>query len=224
MIPIIAIDGPAASGKGTVASELARKLHYEYLDSGAWYRAIAWYLDQSGLDITDEQPLSHQLEHCHIQQIHDQMTVNQKNVTDIIRTEQVGSLASKWAVIPQIRRFLTARFRACIEGKGLVADGRDMGSVVFPEAMMKIYLTATPEERARRRVNQLNAMGKSVKMTNVLEDILDRDKRDANRTHAPLHSDGYQVIDSTELNSSDVVHRIMGWWAEYSPESTRFKR
>jgi cytidylate kinase len=224
MIPIIAIDGPAASGKGTVASELARKLHYEYLDSGAWYRAIAWYLDQSGLDITDEQSLSYQLEHCHIQQIHDQMTVNQKNVTDIIRTEQVGSLASKWAVIPQIRRFLTARFRACIKGKGLVADGRDMGSVVFPEAMLKIYLTATPEERARRRVNQLNAMGKSVKMSSILEDILDRDKRDANRTHAPLHSNGYQVIDSTELNSSDVVHRIMGWWAEYSRESTRFKR
>ena len=224
MIPIIAIDGPAASGKGTVASQLAQQLHFEYLDSGAWYRAIAWYLEQAGLAPAEEQRVSQALEQCHIQQIQERMCLNQKDITDNIRSEYVGTLASKWAVIPQIRNFLTVRFRACIQGAGLVADGRDMGSVVFPEAMIKVYLTATPEERARRRFNQLNTMENSVKMSNVLKDILDRDKRDLNRVHAPLQSDGYQLIDSTEINSFEVVQKIISWWAECLPEQTGFKQ
>lgn len=217
MIPIIAIDGPSASGKGTVASEVARRLHYEYLDSGAWYRAIAWYLNQYDFNLTDEQCLSQKLALCHIQQIHNHIHVNQENITDIIRSEHVGSLASKWAVMPQVRAFLTLKFRACIRGAGLVADGRDMGSVVFPEAVLKIYLTATPQERARRRVNQLNTMGKSVKMTDVLQDILARDQRDLTRIHAPLHSTGYQVIDSTGVEAEEVVKKIMVWLASTNP-------
>ncbi|WP_338563352.1 (d)CMP kinase [Acinetobacter sp. KS-LM10] len=213
-IHIITIDGPSGSGKGTLAAKLAQHYQYHLLDSGAIYRLLGLSLQQQNLIDTLDQQATLDLS-THIATNLDIKFVSQSvgtsifldgvDVTETIRTERVGEFASKVAAIPVLRTALFERQRAFAQAPGLVADGRDMATTVFPEAIAKIYLTASAESRAERRVKQLQAMGLDVKISDILSNIQARDKRDMERTVAPLKpaKDAY-VIDSSELNIESV--------------------
>lgn len=213
-IHIITIDGPSGSGKGTLAAKLAQHYQYHLLDSGAIYRLLGLSLQQQNLIDTLDQQATLDLS-THIATNLDIKFVSQSvgtiifldgvDVTETIRTERVGEFASKVAAIPVLRTALFERQRAFAQAPGLVADGRDMATTVFPEAIAKIYLTASAESRAERRVKQLQAMGLDVKISGILSNIQARDKRDMERTVAPLKpaKDAY-VIDSSELNIESV--------------------
>ena len=212
--PVVAIDGPSGVGKGTVARALARKLNWHFLDSGALYRILALAaqkqnipLEQAdkvaalapGLDIRFDPGESDQ----------DRILVNGKDWTAAVRSETTGQLASQIAAQPEIRAALLQRQRAFRVAPGLVADGRDMGSVVFPDARLKVFLDASPEERARRRYEQLRAAGIEARMRALCEEIRERDVRDRNRPHSPLvAAHDAVVIDTTELPAEKVISRI----------------
>ena len=213
-VQIITIDGPSGSGKGTLAAKLAAHYQFHLLDSGAIYRLLGLSLFKRGL--LDQIDQEHILLQCHeiatrleIQFITSnagtQILLDGQNVTDEIRTEQVGEYASKVAAIPVLRTALFQRQRDFAQAPGLVADGRDMATTVFPEAQAKIYLTASAESRAERRVKQLQGMGLNVKISDILANIQARDKRDMERTVAPLKpaEDAY-VIDSSSLDIENV--------------------
>lgn len=209
---IITIDGPSGSGKGTLAAKLASHYGFHLLDSGALYRLL-------GLSLHNKQlldQLSDQLDECvkiaqHLDiQFNTQsggisIDLEGQDVTKTIRTEHVGEYASKVAAVPELRQALFARQRAFIQAPGLVADGRDMATAIFPEAQAKIYLTASAESRAERRVKQLQGMGLDVKINDILANIQARDKRDMEREVAPLRPapDAY-IIDSSALSIDDV--------------------
>lgn len=213
-IHIITIDGPSGSGKGTLAAKLAQHYQYHLLDSGAIYRLLGLSLQQQNLiDSLDQQATldlsTHIATNLDIkfvsQSVGTSIFLDGVDVTETIRTERVGEFASKVAAIPVLRTALFERQRAFAQVPGLVADGRDMATTVFPEAIAKIYLTASAESRAERRVKQLQAMGLDVKISGILSNIQARDKRDMERTVAPLKpaKDAY-VIDSSELNIESV--------------------
>lgn len=217
-IHIITIDGPSGSGKGTLAAKLAQHYQYHLLDSGAIYRLLGLSLHQKGLieTLDQEQSLEQSTEiatHLDIQFLTSenatQILLDGVDVTETIRTERVGEFASKVAAIPVLRRALFDRQRAFGQSPGLVADGRDMATTVFPEAFAKIYLTASAESRADRRVKQLRAMGLDVKISDILANIQARDKRDMERSVAPLKpaADAY-MIDSSDL-SIESVFKLM---------------
>ncbi|WP_151796652.1 (d)CMP kinase [Acinetobacter soli] len=209
---IITIDGPSGSGKGTLAAKLASHYGFHLLDSGALYRLL-------GLSLHNKQlldQLSDQLDECvkiaqHLDiQFNTQsggilIDLEGQDVTKTIRTEHVGEYASKVAAVPELRQALFDRQRAFIQAPGLVADGRDMATAIFPEAQAKIYLTASAESRAERRVKQLQGMGLDVKINDILANIQARDKRDMEREVAPLRPapDAY-IIDSSALSIDDV--------------------
>ncbi|MDI3377499.1 (d)CMP kinase [Acinetobacter sp. V89_7] len=209
---IITIDGPSGSGKGTLAAKLASHYGFHLLDSGALYRLL-------GLSLHNKQlldQLSDQLDECvkiaqHLDiQFNTQsggisIDLEGQDVTKTIRTEHVGEYASKVAAVPELRQALFDRQRAFIQVPGLVADGRDMATAIFPEAQAKIYLTASAESRAERRVKQLQGMGLDVKINDILANIQARDKRDMEREVAPLRPapDAY-IIDSSALSIDDV--------------------
>ena len=215
-VPVIAIDGPSGSGKGTIAGLLARKLGWSLLDSGALYRLLAFAARNHGVDLTNEEALKVLAAHLDVQFVaasegHGQRIILEgEEVTDVIRNEQVGAGASQVASLPAVREALLQRQRAFLEAPGLVADGRDMGTVVFPEAPLKIFLTASAEERARRRYLQLKEKGDDVSLSSLLEEIRARDERDTQRAVAPLKpaSDAIQ-LDSTELSIEQVLERIL---------------
>lgn len=213
-IHIITIDGPSGSGKGTLAAKLAQHYQYHLLDSGAIYRLLGLSLQQQNLiDSLDQQATldlsTHIATNLDIkfvsQSVGTSIFLDGVDVTETIRTERVGEFASKVAAIPVLRTALFERQRAFAQAPGLVADGRDMATTVFPEAFAKIYLTASAESRAERRVKQLQAMGLDVKISDILSNIQARDKRDMERTVAPLKpaKDAY-VIDSSESNIESV--------------------
>lgn len=213
-IHIITIDGPSGSGKGTLAAKLAQHYQYHLLDSGAIYRLLGLSLQQQNvIDSLDQQAMldlsTHIATNLDIkfvsQSVGTNIFLDGVDVTETIRTERVGEFASKVAAIPALRTALFERQRAFAQAPGLVADGRDMATTVFPEAIAKIYLTASAESRAERRVKQLQAMGLDVKISDILSNIQARDKRDMERTVAPLKpaKDAY-VIDSSELNIESV--------------------
>jgi len=211
-VQIITIDGPSGSGKGTLAAKLAAHYQFHLLDSGALYRLLGLSLHQK--DLLD--CLDSALDQCIkiatnldikfvTTEAGTQVQLDSEDVSQTIRTERVGEFASKVATIPELRAALLERQRAFAQEPGLVADGRDMATSIFPEAQAKIYLTASAESRAARRVKQLQGMGLDVKISDILANIQARDKRDMERTVAPLKpaADAY-IIDSSKLGIDEV--------------------
>ena len=214
--PVITIDGPSGSGKGTVAGILAKRLGWNLLDSGALYRLLAFAAGNHGVALDNEALLEKLAAHLDVQFIGAtdgkpaRIILEGDDVTHAIRSETVAAGASKVAALPAVRDALLQRQRAFLEFPGLVADGRDMGTVVFPDAPLKVFLTASAEERARRRYLQLKAKGDDVSLSGLLDEIRARDERDTQRAIAPLKpaADAIQ-LDSTELSIEQVLERIM---------------
>tara|TARA_R110002074_G_scaffold148885_1_gene300836 strand:- start:81 stop:761 length:681 start_codon:yes stop_codon:yes gene_type:complete len=214
--PVIAVDGPGGSGKGTVTQMLARKLGWHLLDSGALYRLTALAATRQNVSLDDEVALVKVAESLDVafkptpEGEPAKVILAGEDVTSEIRTETCGNNASRIAVMQPVRDALLQRQRDFQQAPGLVADGRDMGTVVFPNAPVKIFLTASAEERARRRFSQLKAAGVDVSIDALLEEIRVRDERDINRSAAPLKpADDAQVIDSTGLSIQEVLDRCM---------------
>jgi cytidylate kinase len=212
--PVIAIDGPSASGKGTIARLVARKLGFHYLDSGELYRLLALAAHRSGTGWNDEESLRRLAESLDARWDGDSTYLNQELVTDVLRSEDIGEAASRVAVLGTVRRALLARQRAYRKPPGLVAEGRDMGSTVFPDASLKIYLTADAEERARRRYKQLIDKGMNANMAALLQDIRARDERDSARAVAPLRKgDDATLLDTTAVPINDAVEFVLARYA-----------
>jgi cytidylate kinase len=199
-IPVIAIDGPSASGKGTVAQIVAEKLGYHYLDSGALYRIVALAAKVKNVSWQDEQALADLASNLSISFSDGEIYLNGQNVSEDARTEEMGKVASQVAVHPALRQALVSLQHSFRKAPGLVADGRDMATVIFPEAKTKIYLTATAEVRAARRYKQLMSKGIHVNLADILFDLQQRDIRDQQRNVAPLQ----QAKDAVLLESSDL--------------------
>ncbi|MYD75473.1 MAG: (d)CMP kinase [Gammaproteobacteria bacterium] len=209
-VPVLAIDGPSGSGKGTVSTTVARKLGWHYLDSGAIYRVLA-HLALTRNVGTDDVPglvaLTRQLD---IDFTEDGVRLNGELVGDVIRTEEAGVRASHVSRIPEVRRSLLAWQRSRARPPGLVSDGRDMGSVVFPDAFCKIFLTASSEKSAERRYNQLREKGFDVNIAKLLREIAERDERDATRKVSPLKpAEDAVLIDTSDMDADEVVSRVM---------------
>ncbi len=212
-IPVITIDGPSGSGKGTISRMLARELGFHFLDSGALYRLLALAAERRGIPLDDESAvaaLAAQLDICFPAEGEgERVLLGGDDVSDAIRTEAAGAGASRVAALPAVRLALLDRQRRFRQVPGLVADGRDMGTVVFPDAEAKIFLTASAEERAARRYKQLKERGIFVDLGGVLADILLRDERDASRSAAPLKAAAdAELVDSSELDISATLKRV----------------
>ena len=209
-VPVIAIDGPSASGKGTVAQRVAARLGFHYLDSGALYRLVTLGALQQRVALDDESALARLAALLDVSFQGENISLNQGDVTESIRSEAVSEGASRVAALPAVRQALLERQRAFRQPPGLVADGRDMGSVVFPDAVLKIYLTADAEERARRRHKQLIEKGMDASITTLLQDIRHRDARDSARAVAPLQkSDDANLLDTTKLSIDAAVEQVL---------------
>lgn len=209
-VPVIAIDGPSASGKGTVAALVAQVLGYHYLDSGALYRLTALAAQQQGIGFDDETTLAQIALNLDVVFARQVIILQGLDVSDVLRSEACGIGASKVAALPAVRAALLARQHAFRQMPGLVADGRDMGSVVFPDAQLKIFLTASAEERAQRRYKQLMEKGISANLADLLNDLRDRDARDSARTVAPLRQeDDAILLDTTEIGIADAVNFVL---------------
>ncbi len=218
--PVIAIDGPSASGKGTVAQRVAERLRFHYLDSGALYRLVAYTAIQSEVDLTDETELSGIARDLDVVFTGAKILLKGEDVADAIRAEVCSNGASKVAAYPQVRASLLDRQRAFHQMPGLVADGRDMGSVVFPDAALKIFLTADAETRAQRRYKQLMEKGIDANISTLLQDIRDRDARDINRSVAPLQQGADAILlDTTSLNIAQAVDEVMRRYDEICAKS-----
>lgn len=215
-IPVIAIDGPSASGKGTIAAAVAERLGFHYLDSGALYRIVGLVAGERGLNLDSDLEVSRISLNLNIKFNGDQVWVDGREVSGLIRGEVAGAAASRVAALPGVRAALMTLQRNFRQSPGLVADGRDMGSVVFPDAGLKIYLTATPEERAQRRYKQLITKGVDASMAALLQDIRDRDHRDSNRATAPLLkcADATE-IDTTAIPVEAVVAKVLQLYQEH---------
>ena len=208
--PVIAIDGPAASGKGTIAQGVAQALNYHYLDSGSLYRLVAFQALRSGVAVVAEPELARLAEGLDAVFDRERIELDGADVTNAIRTPEVTAAASRIAVLPNVRRALLVRQRSFRRPPGLVADGRDMGSVVFPDAPLKVYVIATAEERARRRYKQLIEKGNSVTIDSLLRDIRERDARDTSRTAAPLRpADDAIVLDTTGRSIEESIAFVL---------------
>ena len=211
--PVIAIDGPSGSGKGTIASELASKLDFNYLDSGAIYRTLGIAVQKANVDF---------MNHAQIVEIYNKSDIsfesgkpysvilNGKDVSMLIRSQMGSDFASKLGQIPEIRDILLEGQRAYRREPGLVADGRDMGTTVFPDASLKIFLTASVKERAKRRYKQLITKGIDATLPDLLQDLKERDKRDIERTVSPLKpAEDAVTLDSTDLTIDEVVNQVL---------------
>ena len=220
MIPVIAIDGPSASGKGTVAERVARVLGFHYLDSGALYRLTALAAERAGLPLDQAGALGVLAANLDVRFAGGEIFISNQIVNDEIRSEACSRNASLVAAIPDVRAGLLSRQRAFRQAPGLVADGRDMGSVVFPDAALKVFLTAAPEIRAQRRYNQLMDKGIPANMQSLLQDIEERDARDASRAVAPLQRGEALLLDTTSLTIQQAVDQVLGWFAQVAPRSS----
>ncbi len=216
LMPVITVDGPSGSGKGTVCRLLADKLGWDVLDSGAIYRVLSLAALHHQIALDNEEALVPLAANLDVQFLVDSQTnagkviLEGEDVTSTIRNEEVGAAASKVAALPRVREALLRRQRAFKTERGLIADGRDMGTVVFQDAPLKIYLTASAQERARRRYVELNERGLDVTLSGLLQDIQARDERDMNRTVAPLvPADDAIEIDTSELSAQQVFDKVI---------------
>ncbi len=213
--PVIAIDGPSGSGKGAAAEQVAQRLGFHYLDSGALYRLFALHAQRNGIDVGDEKRLAALADELPIEFRDGDIYLDGEVVTDAIRTEEIAELASQFARNPEVRQGLMNRQRAFRRPPGLVADGRDMSTVVFADAVLKVYLNASVEARADRRYKQLIDKGLDANLPTLLRDIKQRDARDSNRSVAPLQkSVDAQVLDTTDLTIDEGVDKIVRWFRE----------
>ncbi|SNR75328.1 cytidylate kinase [Methylobacillus rhizosphaerae] len=219
VIPVIAIDGPSASGKGTVAQRVAHVLGYHYLDSGAIYRIAALAALQRGINWQDETALVHMVHDLDIRFSQGEIYLNGAIITEAIRTEEISRGASEVAVHPALRRALLSLQQGFRQLPGLVADGRDMATVVFPDAQTKIFLTASAEIRAERRYKQLMEKGIHANLAEILQDLQARDARDSQRSAAPLlQSANARLLETSQLSIDQAVQAIL----EYSRSDNQF--
>ena len=209
-IPVLTIDGPSGSGKGTIAAVIADKLVWHILDSGALYRLAGYSADNKSIDFKDIEKLIDNTLDMDVRFEQGSVLLDGTDVSKQIRTETTGNLASKIAVIPEIRNALLQWQRDYVKEPGLVADGRDMGTVVFPEAEIKIFLDASAEVRAKRRYKQLIEKGLSANLADLVSEIQERDDRDRNRSVAPLcAAEDAVIIDSSEMTIAEVVNIVL---------------
>jgi cytidylate kinase len=213
-IPVITIDGPTASGKGTVAHKVADRLGFHLLDSGALYRLTALSALRRGTDMRDEHALAKVAEHLNVRFNGGHIFLGTEEVSNAIRAEDVGNTASKIAALPGVRQALYGLQLSFRETPGLVADGRDMGTVIFPGAKLKVFLTASVEARAQRRYKQLIDKGFSANMDDLLADLQARDARDTQRAVAPLvPAEGAHILDTSRMTADEAVEQVLAWYA-----------
>jgi len=210
-IPVITVDGPGGVGKGTISALLAEKLDWNYLDSGALYRLTALACVQKKINLDSEQEVSQIAENLAVKFLpQGGILLEDQEVEALIRTETAGNNASKVAALPAVREALFKRQRAFLHAPGLIADGRDMGTDIFPDAQLKVFLTASPDERAKRRYKQLIEKGNDVKIADLVTDIKERDERDMNRSASPLKpAQDAHIIDTSELSINEVFEKVM---------------
>ena len=215
LIPVLTIDGPSGVGKGTVARIMAQKLGWHLLDSGAIYRAFALAVDARNTDVTDESALeevANNLDLAFKTEAGSELVsvyLDGQDVSKVLRTEQTGEMASKIASIGVVRAALLKRQQAFAKAPGLVADGRDMGTVVFADAPFKVFLTASAQERANRRLKQLQNQGSEGIISHILAEVVARDERDSSRKHSPLKpAKDALIIDTTELSIDEVITQV----------------
>ena len=214
-IPVIAIDGPSASGKGTIAERVARALRFHYLDSGSLYRLVALAAVKEATRLDDETALVHRARHLHVTFEDGEIFLFGQKVTDAIRSEECGIGASRVAALPAVRAALLQRQRDFRIAPGLVAEGRDMSTVVFPDATLKIFLTASAEIRAERRYKQLKEKGIDANIRTLLRELRERDERDSARSVAPLQKAADAlVLDSTGLGIEEIVRQVLDWYRQ----------
>lgn len=212
-IPVIAIDGPSASGKGTVAQRVAAALGFHYLDSGALYRLTALAAQQQGITWDDEPGVARVAAALDVVFEGERIILAGVDASDAIRTEEMGYGASRVATLPAVRVALLARQQAFAQAPGLVADGRDMGSVVFPASPLKIFLTATAAVRAERRYKQLIGRGEAADLAAITADLEARDARDRARSVAPLMQlPDAQLLETSDLSIEQAVAQVLAWW------------
>ncbi len=219
-IPVICVDGPTASGKGTLAAELAKQLGYRFLDSGALYRITALAATRAGLplDAGGEAAIAALVTTLQIRFDAGRILLGDENVSDLVRTESVGMYASKVSVLPKVRRALIALQHAARRLPGLVADGRDMGTVIFPQASLKVFLTASAARRAERRHKQLISKGIPTTLDSLRADLEARDARDTGRSTAPLKpAQDARLLDNSDLTVQASVDQVLDWWQGMQP-------
>ena len=210
----VAIDGPAGAGKSTIAKRIARRLGYIYVDTGAMYRAMAYYLIQNQVDATDKEAIAMACHHADIsicyQDGEQVVLLNGENVNAYLRTEAVGNMASVSSVVPEVRKKLVELQQKLARETDVVMDGRDIGTVVLPDADVKVYLTASVETRAKRRFLELQEKGESADLAKIAADIEDRDYRDMHRDISPLRqAEDATLVDSSDMTIDQVVERIL---------------
>jgi len=216
-VPVITVDGPSGAGKGTVAKLLAEQLNFKILDSGALYRLTGLLVNRAGNGFDNEAQAAELASSMQVEFTADGVILNGEDVSLAIRTESAGNDASKVAAMPAVRAALLDWQKAFAKMPGLIADGRDMGTTVFPQAPLKIFLTASAEERAQRRHKQLNEKGISSSIAALAAEIAERDERDRTRATSPLvPADDAIVIDSTSLSIDEVVQQILTLWSDRS--------
>ncbi len=213
--PVITIDGPTASGKGTVASRVAEALGFAFLDSGALYRLTALSALEAGVDLADEPVVATLASGLQVVFQGERILLSGREVSDAIRAEQVGVAASKIATLPAVRRALVDLQHSFRQAPGLVADGRDMGTVIFPDAGLKVFLTASVEARADRRYKQLIGKGFSANMFDLLQDLRERDARDTQRAVAPLKpAEGAHLLETSDMSIDQAVAQVLAWYRD----------
>ena len=210
----VAIDGPAGAGKSTIAKRIARRLGYIYVDTGAMYRAMAYYLIQNQVDAADQEAIAAACQHADIsicyQDGEQVVLLNGENVNAYLRTEAVGNMASVSSVVPEVRKKLVELQQKLARETDVVMDGRDIGTVVLPDADVKVYLTASVETRAKRRFLELQEKGESADLAKIAADIEDRDYRDMHRDISPLRqAEDATLVDSSDMTIDQVVERIL---------------